>query len=356
MKTSSKVGLGTMGVLALILTSVSPAHADVQPQASDVVGVGSDTVQYGIDFLVDGDVNGDTGFNNANPTRRAISFDASGDANGKATTGATVILRANTKPVTRPNGSGAGLTAMLTDTGATEVVNFARSSRLPSPGEQTTATNNGWGGLHVYQFATDGLTIAVSNTVVSHAPASLTPSDLVNIYQGLYTTWGQVPGYTGSAPTSVIKPYVPQTGSGTRNFFLADLQAANGGTAITLGANVTPMEEHDPTLVKGDADAIAPFSTGRVAMLNAGYFSVANQNAVTLLAGVGTYGTTRGLYVVVRESDVNSTVAWQVGGTKNWVKTLFSGPTSWVARSANGPLIAAAGLTPAYSDLGLAHS
>jgi ABC-type phosphate transport system substrate-binding protein len=353
MKTISKIGLGLAGALALVLTQVAPAHADVAAQADDIVGVGSDTVQFGVTFLADGDVNGNTGFNNANLSRRIISFDSSGDANGGATTNATSVLRANTLPRTRPNGSGAGITALNTDTGSTEVINFVRSSRLPTPAEQTTATNNGWGGLHVYQFATDGLRMAASNSVTSNAPAALTISDLVNIYQGTFTTWGQVPGYSGPAPTATIKPYIPQAGSGTRNFFLADLQAANGGTAITLAASVLAMQEHDPTLIKNDPNAIGPFSVGRANLFTSGYFGAANTSLIKLLAGTNSYNTTRGLYLVEREKDVNSPTPWQVGSTKNWVKTLFSGATSWVARSSNAPLIASAGVTPAYSDLGI---
>jgi ABC-type phosphate transport system substrate-binding protein len=363
MNTIQKVGLGAIAAVAVVFSSAIPAQADVAPQATDVVGVGSDTVQYGMDFLLDGDVNGHTGFNNANPARRAFSFDATGDASGTATTGVTSVLRANTKPVTRPNGSGAGITALNADTGTNEVINFVRSSRLPTTAEQTTASNNGWGGLHVYQFATDGLEMAASASVATHAPAALTPTDLVNIYQGTYTTWGQVPGYSGAAPTAAIHPLIPQTGSGTRNFFLADLQAANGNTPITLAASVGTMQEHDPALIKGDADAIGPFSIGRFSLLNNGYLGAANQGVIALLTGTGTYNVTRGLYVIVRDRDVTATTSvgglpfpWQVGGTKNWVQTLFSGTTSWIARSSNNPLIASAGLTPSYSDLGDAHS
>jgi hypothetical protein len=199
--------------------------------------------------------------------------------------------------------------------------------------------------------------------VASDAPAALPDTVLVGIYQGTITTWGQVPGYTGPAPTATIHPFIPQAGSGTRNFFLADLQAANGGTAIVLGPGVGQIQEHDPTLIKGDPDAIAPMSTGRASVLNAGYCGAASQNVIKLLSGAGTYSTTRGLFILVRQRDVADhtgvggiPVPWQVGGTKNWVETLFSGPTSWVARGANNPLIAAAGLVPSYSDLGLAHS
>ena len=366
MRTLSKVGIGAVGAIAIVLTQVTPAMADLAPQANDIVGVGSDTAQFGLQFLADGDQNGDIGYNGSNTSRRIVSFDSTGDASATTTAGATILLRANTVPVTRPNGSGAGISALLADKGTTETINWVRSSRLPSSTEQGTAQTNGWSGLHVYQFATDGLKVATSATVTTHAPAALTPTDLVNIYQGTYTTWGAVPGYSGSAPTAAIKPYIPQAGSGTRNFFLADLQAANNNVALTLGSNVLTMQEHDPSLIKGDADAVAPFSSGRFNLLNTGYLGAANQNVVALLGGTGTYSTTRGLYVIVRQRDVADTTSpvslsgiaypFQVGGTKNWVQTLFSGATSWVARSSSAALITSAGVTKAYSDLGVVNS
>jgi ABC-type phosphate transport system substrate-binding protein len=364
MKTLKKVGLGTVGALAIVLTQVTPAHADLAPQGNDVVGVGSDTAEFGLEFLADGDQGGDLGFNVSSPDRRLVSFDATGDASAGATTNATVVLRANTAPVTRPNGSGAGIAALIADTGSTEKINWVRSSRLPTATEQGQAST--WGGLHVYQFATDGLKIAVSKKTATNAPSALTPTDLVNIYSGTYTKWSQVPGYAGAAPNAAIKPYIPQAGSGTRNFFLADLQAANGGTAINLGANVLAMQEHDPTNIESDADAIAPFSTGRFNLLQSGYLSAANQNVVTLLGGTNTYSTTRGLYVIVRQRDVTDTTGpisasgiafpFQAGGTKNWVQTLFSGTTSWIARNANAALISSAGVTKSYADLGITQS
>lgn len=366
MKTLSKAGIGAVGALAIVLTQVTPAHADLAPQANDVVGVGSDTAQFGLEFLADGDQNGNVGYNSSNTSRRIVSFDSTGDASAGTTAGATILLRANSKPVSRPNGSGAGITALIADTGTAETINWVRSSRLPSAAEQQAATSAGWGGLHVYQFATDGLRMAVSNTVATHAPTALTPADLVNIYRGVYLKWGDIPGYSGAAADTTIKPYIPQSGSGTRNFFLADLQAANGGVAVTLGSNVLAMQEHDPSLIKGDADAVAPFSIGRINLLNSGYLGSGNVSVVSTLAGTGTYSVTRGLYVIVRQRDVTDTTGpvslsgiaypFQAGGTRNWVQTLFSGSTSWIARSANASLITSAGLARSYSDLGVVNS
>jgi hypothetical protein len=384
MKSIAKAGLGVIGVLALIAVQASPAHAHPQAQGTDVVGVGSDTAQYGVNFLIEG-VNGKAGFNSGSLDRRAYAFDASGDGSGGATTGATAVLRAgSTQVVALPNGSGAGITAMLNDcvgpstapcdNTKPEQINFVRSSRLPKSSEQATASDahHGWGGLHVFQFATDGLRIAVSQQVATNVPAVLTPQDLICIYQGQNTGPGATCPQFGS-----IVPFLPQSGSGTRNFFLDDLAAANGGTALTLGSNVQSMQEHDPTPIKGNANAIAPFSTGRVQLLNSGYLGDGTnstpqlKNVVKTLTAAGNFNDpARGLYILVRERDVHDhtnlastgvtasgqAFPWQADGTRNWVETLFAGPTSWIAKTANNPLIAGAFFTPAYSDLGVVSS
>lgn len=360
MRNIKKVGISAVGALALIAAMATPAHADVQALGSDVVGVGSDTVQFGLDFLTNGDSAGDPGFNASAATRRVYSFDATGEACGVATPSAQVVLRANTKPVARPNGSGAGITAINNDNGATETINFVRASRLPTGQEQINA--NGVGGLHVYQIATDDLRIAVSQKVTTHAPATISTSDLVKIYTGAITTWSQVQGYTGAFGANTIHPVLPQAGSGTRNFFLADLTAANGGVTVPgTYSGIEVGQEHDPTLIENDADAISPFSLGKINLMNSNYCGANYLNVVTTLnPTAGNYGSTRGLYVLVRQRDVADTTGafgipfpWQPGGTKNWVQTLFAGTTSLVARGSSAPLIQAAGLTPNYQDLGI---
>src|SRR3954447_21383442 len=108
MRKLSKAGLGILGVTALMLTQATPANADHAGESADIVGVGSDTIQYAGNFLADGDYLGNPGFNASGA--RMVNFDATGDANGKLTAGAGVVLRGGTVPVTRPNGSGGGVT------------------------------------------------------------------------------------------------------------------------------------------------------------------------------------------------------------------------------------------------------
>jgi len=120
--------------------------------------------------------------------------------------------------------------------------------------------------------ATETLGVAAANT--TNAPAGISDAELVQIYQGVFQVWGDLPGYAGPCPACTIVPMVPQPGSGTRNTFLADLQAFNGGSPVVLGANVRQgIEENDPTAITNlpatdVPNAIVPFSGGRLNLWN----------------------------------------------------------------------------------------
>jgi ABC-type phosphate transport system substrate-binding protein len=387
MRKATLIKSGTAGAAALaaVLGLALPALADVQPQSSDAVTVGSDTVQYVADFAADGDFNADAGYNNANTSKRLFSFDATGDAGGRATyqlnsgtaLAASVVLRAGSIPVTRPNGSGAGISTFLADTA--HAVDFVRSSRLPTSTEQAGTASTG--ALHTFQIATDGLQIAYHTGSTHVGTEALTGDDLVKIYTGVYKKWSDVPGYNGTTPNNGIVPLIPQTGSGTRNDFTADLQNTyNGGTAIALASDVQTVQEHDPagittaqvasgTDVNGNPvtvdDQISPFSTGRYNMITTPigsvYYNSATLPAVTLVPATapsptGNYFLTRHLYLIARDSDFASATGWQAGSPVNKIKALFGSSTSWFAKSSNAPLFAAAGVTQAWQDLGSTHS
>jgi ABC-type phosphate transport system substrate-binding protein len=396
MRTISKKGMvvAVAGALTLGIFAPTMAHADLAPAAGDVVGVGSDTVQYIGDFGADGDYLGDSGYNAAGNVNRLVSFDATPDANARAgylngstnTTLAplnpTIVLRAGATPIQRPNGSGAGINALIADHAGN--ISYIRMSRPPTAAEQTSATGStGVGVLRVVQLATDGLQTAV--TAGTHAP-TLSAQELVSIYSGAITTWNQLPGNSGGS-TATIHPKIPQTGSGTRSSFLADLKTANGGTAPALNnPNIATVEENDPYSLylsdspssTPDLDAIAPFSSGRLALYDPpgatpGFFhdpnvvypgtTAALAPAVVLQSGTPgdtnpIYNDQRGLFVVFRNSDFTSTTPFQAGSVKNWVNTLFAATTGtpFFKGSGGAALIAAAGATPAYSDKGSGFS
>jgi hypothetical protein len=170
--------LGLVGVAALSamppLLAAQPAYADYAPSKGDIVGAGSDALQYLVDFLADGDAYGATGYNQIGNKNKLISFDSvpdanarlgygvdggqpgqttcspgtgsvAGTANGASYSGGapcalnpTVTLRAGLQAYQRPNGSGGGGTAIENDISAgnnlpsgphQEVINFARASR-----------------------------------------------------------------------------------------------------------------------------------------------------------------------------------------------------------------------------------
>jgi hypothetical protein len=255
---------------SVIALSAGPASAAVDPDdttftptTADLIGVGSDTSQHAIKLFADA-------WNNSG--QAPVKF-----ATFAATGGGTIPLP--TAAINRPNGSGAGK-ALLYGSGNNPDIDFARSSSANSTAETQA-------GLQAFPFALDTLVMAVSGSVASNAPAALTPAQIVSIYKDETTNWSQVGGTAG-----VIAPKIPQAGSGTRSFFTAQLQAANGGVAVTLGANVAEVQEHDDTAIKNDPNAVAPFSKGRAGLLGS-----------TLRLETG-FSADRALYNVVRGADL----------------------------------------------------
>jgi ABC-type phosphate transport system substrate-binding protein len=421
MRKISKLSVSAAGVCAVVLGFSSPAFADYGPSATDIVGVGSDTVQNLANFVADGDNLGDTGYNAADNPDKWVSFDATPDANDRAgylegSTSVTpipltptIVLRAGTSPVQRPNGSGDGIAALLLDkislTNPSYQINYVRSSKLPAQADDNTAATNGWGYLHVIQVSTDPLEIAYNGTTAggpavtgstSNIPAAgLSAQELVSIYKGTITVWNQLPGCTVSTCSGDnIIPLIPQPGSGTGKTFLADLKAANGNVDITgaLGSDVRVVEENDPTSITGLGasanDAIVPFSLSRLRLWNSHYFNsstvkygnlkVPLSPGISIFHGCTTagdldceihpttvthahaadtnnvYDDVRGLYYIFRNSDsipnVNAPAGFN-GTTHNWVQTLLLGSGSYLDQFSTQALIAAAGATPNYQDL-----
>lgn len=243
--------------------AVDPDDTTFTPTTADLVGVGSDTSQHAMKLFADA-------WNNSGqaPVRLA-TFAATGGGEITLPSGA----------INRPNGSGAGK-ALLYGAGDNTDIDFARSSSANSTAETQA-------GLQMFPFALDTLVMAVSGTVTSHAPTTLTEAQIVGIYKGDIKNWSEVGGTAG-----VIKPMIPQAGSGTRSFFTSQLTRMNGGVAVTLGASVTEVQEHEDDPVKADPDAIAPFSEGRAGL---------TPGTLRLEQG---FRADRALYNVVRGADL----------------------------------------------------
>jgi ABC-type phosphate transport system substrate-binding protein len=309
-KVSLLLGVALAGVIATSIAA--PASADPTPQSKDIVGVGSDTTEFMMNYLADGTrISGivATGYN-AGASARLVSFNAT---NPILATDTSLILRAGANPTVRPNGSGAGKKTLFTNAtyGALNQpsINFGRSSSGPNSSGEENA-----GGLWHVPYAVDGLLVA--RATVSNAPASLTLANLTAIYKGQITAWNQIdPSY--SAET--IVPKLPQSGSGTRAFFLTQI-----GLAESQVTTIASVQEHDPAGVVGNPNAIAPFSLARFNTLPAG----------TAIAVEPGFSAQRAVYNVVRAADL----------TKPFFAAIF-GPDGYICSGSGNALIKGAGFT-----------
>ena len=189
--------------------AVDPDDTTFTPVTADLIGVGSDTSQHAIKLLAD-------------------AWNASGQAPAKiatfAATGGGTDHRCPTAAINRPNGSGAGK-ALLYGAGNNTDIDFARSSsaqqRRRDPGRPA--------GLPVRpRHPGDG---GLGQRAVQRPGRADAGADRRHLQGRRSPTGTQIGGTAG-----VIAPKIPQAGSGTRSFFDAQLQAMNGGVAVTLGA------------------------------------------------------------------------------------------------------------------------
>jgi ABC-type phosphate transport system substrate-binding protein len=207
---------------------------------------------------------------------------------------------------TPPNGSSAGISCLNADTSGQ--VDFARSSRGPKTGETST--------LDFWAYAIGAVDwVKFPGT---HAPSSLTPSQLINIYTcdpnthaPFVSDWSQVGG--GAGP---IKKYAPQTSSGTYSFFNSNVLNGN-----TIDANCdaahssTFLEEHDARGVTTASfpNAIYAFDYGKWTAQSKGFeANLRNQSTLGAINGVtpststvneaGTFVDSRYIFNVVRKA------------------------------------------------------
>ena len=250
MLTRLVVGVATAAAAATM--AVTPALADPNPgtvpKPQNIVGVGSDTIQNVMDqFSHD--------YNASHSANKLYSWDATNPKTGAI--GDSIVTKSGCTAIPRPDGSSQGITALTTENATTSghpCMDFARSSRDRLPTDPPYAA----GGIAFVDLAGDAVTWAANAT--TNAPANLTTAQLTAIYECKDTNWSQVGGK--SAP---IKAFIPQTGSGTRSFFLT---ALGNGTAITPGSCVSDgggtIEENEgvnPALA--GPDTIFPFSIGK---------------------------------------------------------------------------------------------
>jgi ABC-type phosphate transport system substrate-binding protein len=251
----------TASALAMAPAMADPVNthlAKVTPKAFDVVGVGSDTIESVLDQL-------SVSYNAAHKTHNAThpyiySWDAT-PINQPNNLTSTIVPKAGCAKILRPDGSSAGIAALTTTPKDSNkkynCFDFARSSRARTATDPSKAK----GGILFVALAKDAVTYSTNKA--TNAPGSLTTKQLLGIYSCTITTWSQV-GVTGTAGAAKILPVLPQTGSGTRSFFLS----AIGGASFAPGpcVNSTPEENEGIAPVFKGANAknvIFPFSVGK---------------------------------------------------------------------------------------------
>ncbi|MFJ9345466.1 Ig-like domain repeat protein [Streptomyces sp. NPDC101237] len=241
-RTRSTAALVAAAVVAGGLALASPAYADPTPAGTfrQLVGVGSDTTQDVMNALAGDTVNGKTYADKAVKSTAGAGL-ASYDAIGSA----TIQTRSGGPSFNRPNGSGPGRTALsdsltgdkFNDTTVSGQVDFARSSGGPS--------NLVGNALTYIPFARDAVGVAVRGTGLD----SLTKDQLFDIYKA---------GGTRTLGGQTLHPVLPQSGSGTRKFFLA----AIGLTEGTVDTTLPTVQENQADAALTQDGALVPFSVG----------------------------------------------------------------------------------------------
>jgi ABC-type phosphate transport system substrate-binding protein len=412
--------------VTLVVSAPNPAQADFSPQPKDVVSTGSDIIQNSFNFLADGYLQL-PGYNTAGNRYRFVNFDSSGDAQGRSaftdprlletiegngTIGEngvkyvkqsdlrllnpTISLRAGQPLVVRPTGGGAGgRDAIIRD--PNKWIDVGRSPDPLNADHQTQALSLQGSKLIRVQIATDRQLIATATT--TNAPTTLSGQAILNIYNGTYRTWSDVPGYTGPNATETIRPLILPTDAGMWNTFVANVRKQNPGVTIDSGTlranpNSIQVQQNDPTSITSLGDlaernAIMPFPRGRFRTLESGYYTQTKESEGTLAvpktnlyntdpggrtsasaqgiklldpnstsdvaSPTAPYGGNFAYNAIVRESDYLDATPWQPGSTLNWVQALFynpEGPAPFVRTPAGRALLEAAGVTPDYHVFG----
>jgi ABC-type phosphate transport system substrate-binding protein len=248
-----------VGAAAALVITATPAHAVNPAQTEVIAAAGSDTTE---EFM--------SAYLNTAPAANDFNIATRAATNVPADAGAGANCPAAAYAAGQINGSNAGVNALNASvTAGDSCIDIARSSRGPTPAEITADLHE------FYAFAMDAVGIATASL---NAPPQITLAQLQAIYrcQGPRTLNG-VPGYyywsdLGVAPgndpgvdtagpnpgalgtanaVQTIRPFLPQAGSGTRSFFLAQVLVMTEAQVPACVSGLGFPQEHtgrDPVL------------------------------------------------------------------------------------------------------------
>ena len=268
MRASRSIALAG-AVMAVLGLGVGSALADPAstPPAQSIVAVGSDTLTPTFDQF-------STDYNATTPTYPLYSWDATG------TSPIETKNNAACENITRPNGSGAGISSVSTSpsfsSGGTtyKCMDIARASRYLTSSDPTNMAQD--------IIAEDLITYSYLPS--GNIPSNLTPTDLEAIFSCnaslISSSYGDNPvteNEIGGKGTDKVLPVIPQSSSGTRQTWLTnDLGLSNttiascvtngsytsGGTAYTIEENEGTNPVFNPSDNPSTADVIFPYSAG----------------------------------------------------------------------------------------------
>lgn len=331
--------VATTAVCVASATALADPPKGVTPPHASIVGTGSDTTQLVVNAF-------STAYNKTNPTLKMYSFNAVGSA--------TITEKVGCTPITRPNGSSAGITELEAGTRPSgdkvdRCADFARSSRARTAGTDPSS-------VLFIPFAIDGVTWSADTfTGSTHATTNLSTLQLTAIYScdasllnskwSGNVTWKEV----GGASTDQIIPVIPQSSSGTRKFFLTQIGVSTLGSCVKGQDDSVEENEGTNAIFKNAStapDIVFPYSVAvYLAQSQGGHGTgtqgkqvLRNVNHVAPTIGTApnktinsTFPYLREVYNVVRNSSTN-------GGqiVPNYLRPLFGNGTpgtGWICRS-----------------------
>ncbi len=243
LKLNKLVALGAACGIAIAGVGVATS-ASAEPVSNSYSLVGSDTLQDSMNAIVNGTTITGATVRVTSNNKTLGNFDAFGSA------------AIQTKPAGaffgRPAGSGAGVTALRASiTGANYSGNPAVPARQILGQVDIARSSSGPGGnananglLAYVPYGRDALGFAYKGGDSSWA--NLTAAQLKAIYECTTTTVGGV----------TVKPRIPQSGSGTRSFFLGAIGNPTLGSCVSDATGTTP--ENDASVL--GANELIPFS------------------------------------------------------------------------------------------------
>ncbi|MBV9856490.1 MAG: substrate-binding domain-containing protein [Streptosporangiaceae bacterium] len=255
-----KTAAGVAVAAAAMVAAAVPAFADpvgnngkpVVPRSYDIVSVGANTDENLFNQL---SVSYNSTHKAHNPQNPYI-YTWNATPPGSTGTGPSQIVpKAGCTKITRPNGSGAGISALDNNQLDGKTGHFCIDLARSSSGRSPKDPQFGPGGIAFVALAKDAVTYATRDKASggTNAPASLTTAQLTSIYLCKVTNWKQVGGKNGA-----IEPFLPQTGSGTRTFFLKAINVTAPGTCV----NNALEENQGLSSQLNSANAIFIYSAG----------------------------------------------------------------------------------------------